>query len=222
MRSPIEIFAAADQRLLRTNRAYTILPTILNAYLLPTLASYFYHNVGIRVILIYAWQLVPIYICVVHWLLSTFVVRDTTKHDRLYNPRADLPALELLSDVLLAVSAVSYQWVRWHSSDPLFLRDIFYRGISNPFKQISSLEQGAATVFRYDCICIWTGALFWLFLLFTDLKRARMLELAWIRLIIYGGMSLVLFGPGATLIAGWMWRERILATKRHWGAVTSS
>ena len=219
--SPIEIFAAADQRLLRTNRAYTVLPTILNAYLLPTLATYFYHSWTTRVMLIYVWQLVPIYICVVHWLLSTFIVRDTTKYDRLHNVRADLPALELLSDVLLAVSAVTYQWVRWYSSDLLFLRDIFYQGISDPFTQILSLEQGAAAILRYNYICMWTGALFWLLLLFKDLKRARMLDLAWMRLLIYGGMTLILFGPGATLMAAWMWRERILATRRHWAAVTT-
>ena len=28
--------------------------------------------------------------------------------------------------------------------------------------------------------------------------------------------------PGATLVAGWAWREEVLASKRHWAAVTKA
>ena len=67
------------------------------------------------------------------------------------------------------------------------------------------------------------GACFlWLLYLFGDLKTAGMFKESLISVIVKGAATLVLAGPGVTLGLGWLWRERILATKWHKNAIVAS
>jgi hypothetical protein len=46
-----------------------------------------------------------------------------------------------------------------------------------------------------------------------------MVQNSWAVLLGAGLLALILVGPGATVLAGWMWREEILANLRHQGDV---
>ncbi len=73
--------------------------------------------------------------------------------------------------------------------------------------------------FSVPNLAIFMPALIWIALLFVDLKRARMLDIGFDKLALMLVASTVILGPGAAVLAGWIWREEVLATKRHWGAV---
>jgi hypothetical protein len=49
-----------------------------------------------------------------------------------------------------------------------------------------------------------------------------MVKESWMQLLLYAVICTAVIGPGATLIAGWAWREEVLASKRHWAAVTQA
>jgi hypothetical protein len=69
-------------------------------------------------------------------------------------------------------------------------------------------------IFAFGSHLVWLGYLFW------DLAVAGMLREGWLRVVGLGVVSLLAFGPGATIGMGWLWREQILATRRHKYALT--
>lgn len=66
---------------------------------------------------------------------------------------------------------------------------------------------------QYDELFTFASSFLWLGYLFFDLKQADMVKQNWEALLVMSGLSLACFGPGATLAAGWLWREEILAEK---------
>jgi hypothetical protein len=60
----------------------------------------------------------------------------------------------------------------------------------------------------------------WLAFLFWDMQKAGMLKEGWLRTVLMGCVLVPLVGPGATLGIGWLFREQILATRRHKDALT--
>lgn len=60
----------------------------------------------------------------------------------------------------------------------------------------------------------------WLALLFWDMKYARMMTKGWFTIAAYAVGSTLVFGPGAMIGLGWLWREDVITHKRHWAAVT--
>ena len=60
-----------------------------------------------------------------------------------------------------------------------------------------------------------SACLLWLLYLFSDMKKAGMLKESFISIVMKGAFTLLLAGPGVAIGLGWLWRERILATKWH-------
>jgi len=54
------------------------------------------------------------------------------------------------------------------------------------------------------------SALMWMIYLFAELKNADYVQQSWVFLLSIGSLTTLCFGPGATLAAGWYWREEIL------------
>jgi hypothetical protein len=69
-------------------------------------------------------------------------------------------------------------------------------------------------VFGMGSVLVWLGYLFW------DLRAAGMLREGWLTVVGLGVVSVFVVGPGATVGLGWLWREQILATRRHNDALT--
>lgn len=205
MWSPIEVYAALDQRLVQMNFARTALPTIIIAALIPILMILASPRGHLTKELLSLWSFLPIILSITHRLFAAFI-KDTTKYDRIYNVKADLPFIRRACITAGVVSAASFQYLMcsWGSLE---------------FLSVASL---LIMVREFQFLSLHLGAMFWLVLLFGDLKKARMIQQSWQILLAYMGASLAVMGPGATLLAGWAWREEVLATKRHWSAVTKA
>lgn len=216
--SAIELFASSDQRLLWVGRARTILPSLLIGYFIPTSLCTFNPDLSKRYSIDLLWRYWPVCMSITHWQLSG-ILNDTTMIDRLNNINADMSSLRVLGGTLLGICAVAFNWMRYKATDKLLLTDIFLLRIES--RSSMGDKEAAITILRYEHLMLLLGAGYWLILLFTDLKRARIVTTSWLRLFMCFSIGTMAIGPAATVMAGWMWREQVLATKRHWAAVLS-
>ncbi|KAI9746304.1 MAG: hypothetical protein M1818_000015 [Claussenomyces sp. TS43310] len=210
VQSPLENYAAADNRMTNVAYAKTILPSIAISYVLPTVAMFAAPSLGARQwINGVFWQPFPIYASLVHRLLASFV-NDTTKDDQCTNPRSDLPYLRWAYRATAAVSAAAYLYVRLAS--PVPLRDVFFQGIRDP-TAVGSLAASIAKSLRYDYLVAFSAGAMWIGLSFRDLKRAGKLRAGWAKIFgVFAGSTLFM-GPGAAMATMWSWREETLAKK---------
>ena len=72
---------------------------------------------------------------------------------------------------------------------------------------------------QWDHVFCFGTALLWLGYLFSDLKHAGMVQQSWFRIVASAALTTVALGPGVAVGLGWLWREDVLANKRHKGAV---
>ena len=199
--SPIERFGALDQRLLQMNYAKTLLPTIVIGAILPAITVTAYPEADFSKSLQFIWPVLPILLVILHRLFASLVI-DSTPFDRFYRVKADLPSIRRAVIPAAVVVAILYNYNRISGTDPQV----------GPLHEVPAILRGIIGAELGGCI--------WIFLLFKDLKKARMVETSWVVLVIGYFVSICLIGSGATLLAGWLWREQTLATKRHWAAVT--
>lgn len=68
---------------------------------------------------------------------------------------------------------------------------------------------------QFDEIFSMGACFLWLLYLYGDMKKAGMMNDSWISIILKGTISLVSLGPGVTVGLGWLYRERLLATRWH-------
>jgi len=199
--SPIHLFGALDQRLLQMNYAKTLLPTVVIGAIFPAITVTAYPEADLSKNLQYLWPVLPLFLVVIHRLFAS-LVNDTTSFDRFYRVKADLPSIRRAVIPVAFVVAALFNYNRVSGTGP----------------HVSSLLEVPAAL--RGIIGAELGGCIWIILLFKDLKKAKMIETSWLVLVIgyFVGVSLV--GSGATLLAGWLWREQTLATKRHWAAVT--
>ncbi|KAE9370063.1 FAD/NAD(P)-binding domain-containing protein [Stipitochalara longipes BDJ] len=199
--SPVDIFGALDQRLLQVNYAKTLLPTILIGAVLPALIVTAYPEAELAKSLHFIWPMLPIALVILHRLFAS-LVKDSTSFDRFYRVKADLPSIRRAVIPTAFVVATLFN----------------YNRISGTGPQVPALNEIPAAL--RGIIGSELGGCIWIVLLFKDLKKARMINTSWLVLLIGYFMAVSLIGSGATLLAAWLWREEILATKRHWAAVT--
>lgn len=201
--SPIEVYAASDQRLLQLNYARTILPSIILTCLLPIVVIISNQQGPLAKSLLSLWSWVPVLLTLCHRLLAA-CIKDTTAHDRLYNTRADLQFIRQSIIITGLVSFVSFQYLVCSMSS----------------EEIPVLYLIKPAAVNHQSFGLQLGGLVWLLLIFRDLKVAGMTTYRWITLLAAVVAGVVFLGPSTTLSVGWLWRENILATKRHRAAIT--
>jgi hypothetical protein len=216
VQSPLSSFAAFDQRLVNVAAASAALPALALAYGLPTLTMFFTPDSSMQLRANAVWQLFPVWLSISHFILRKFTVKDTTQHDRIYQPTTDLPYIRFAMRALAVVSALTFNWVRWQSS--FSLSTVFLRNAFTPPATLD-LVTGAASLLKIDHLLFVLSCFIWLALLFKDLKEAGIMTVSWVRLIAYAVLCIFVCGPGAGIAMGWQWREEMLASKRAIGAV---
>jgi len=72
---------------------------------------------------------------------------------------------------------------------------------------------------QFDYLFCFGSTFLLLGLLFADMKKAGMVKTSWLTLVFSAIATTAIAGPGATIGLGWLWRENVLATKRHKGAI---
>jgi hypothetical protein len=90
-------------------------------------------------------------------------IKDTTQYDRLYNVKADLPFIRHTTIATGVVSFVSFQH---------FIYNMSGRGFS-----LVAVAKYAAKDPQF--LGIQLGGMFWMMLLFGDMKSAKMIEQHW-------------------------------------------
>ncbi|KAL2015409.1 hypothetical protein VTK56DRAFT_5533 [Thermocarpiscus australiensis] len=223
--SPLENFSALDQRLTRLRWARAALPAVLLGYTLPCYLTLLWpapagappQQTTTRQLFLFVWQLYPLYVALALWAVSR-LFRDTTPTDKLYRTRRDLPVMRWYVGAASALSAAVWLWA-WAAGPGYGIRGVFVPG-AVPRDVLPSLTEFTRQFLRWDELFGFGSHLLWLAYLFWDLRSAGMLREGWLRVVVMGIVSLLLVGPGATLGLGWLFREHILATRRHKNALT--
>jgi hypothetical protein len=193
---PIARFRASDLRLTDLSYSRSILPLILIMWHLPVLIYNFELDDGVMALSL---KFSPFVISAAQWLLHrAAIIASTIQLDRLTNVTRDIPILQYTAKTLAVISSAT--WIGTSFSHLLL-------GSSSPATPLSTTE-----------LLLYGSSLLWVLYLFSDLKRAGMIDQSWLVLV---GASSVLLGPAATVALAWSWRETLLATKRHWGAIVT-
>jgi hypothetical protein len=214
--APIENLKSSDMRLGRMNYALVLLPTLILTYYIPAYAMLYWPTLSGRESWLFLWQMFPVWIFLTTRLLSSFF-QDTTVTDRFESPNRDLPIIRYTIGTLVTVSSIVWGFT--------CIRAIFQIGLFGVFipeilpGQTNNLAAFTREFFKFDEIFLFGNTFLWLGLLFWDLKYAGMLMTSWIQLLAYLIGSVLVLGPGATAGLGWLWRENILASKRHRDAI---
>lgn len=87
-------------------------------------------------------------------------------------------------------------------------------------RRMPGLTEFTGQFLRWDEAFGLGAPLVWMGYLFRDLARAGMLPEGWFGVVGAGAACVLALGPGATLGLGWLFREHILATRRHKDALT--
>ncbi|KAL4992934.1 hypothetical protein BDV10DRAFT_180047 [Aspergillus recurvatus] len=124
--TPISAFDAPDMRLTDLSYVRTILPTLLLTHYVPSITAYAGLTPSLRQSAAYAWELLPVWVCLAQEILARYVLSPSTvQQDRLKSPLADLPTIRRTILPLCLVSAVVWQYTLWGSGRVQPLADIF-------------------------------------------------------------------------------------------------
>lgn len=167
--------------------------------------------------LLYLWQLYPVWLALAVWGIGRLFVKDTVASDKLYATQRDLPVMRVYLGAASALAAGVWVWTVWLSGSGGLTGVFVPEGLP---RSMPSFEAFAGQFLRWDEVFGFGSHLLWLGYLFWDLAAAGMLREGWFTAIGLGLISVLLVGPGATLGLGWLWREHILATRRHKDALT--
>lgn len=217
---PIDSFKASDMRLTRIAYTRAVLPALVLAHYLPLYASFLWPSFEGRIYWNFLWQLFPLWIVLLasHVLFSLFP--DTTRQDRIHNVRRDLPVIRT-TVTLLAIHSAALWLHAWYKLgfDAHAMMNVVLPPLHSPQKA-GDLVTFAGEFLRFDSAFLFGNTFLWLGYLFWDIKHAGMLELGWGWILAYAVAAVAMVGPGAAAGMGFLWREEILATRRHWAAVT--
>jgi hypothetical protein len=216
IQSPIENFRARDMRLTSMGYTTSVLPVLILAHYIPNFASFSTHlDPQTRHAWNWIWQPFPIYVSILQYLLKKTVMPDTVVQDRLGNNERDLPTINFTIGSLCALSAATW-WYTLYSA-PYSLATLF-------IPNLAAGQTGDAYVrmfLQFDEIFAVGACFLWLLYLYSDMKKAGMMVDSWTGITLKGMASLVTLGPGVTIGLGWLYREKLLATKWHKDALVA-
>jgi len=208
-----------------THLAYTraVLPALLLSYYLPLFTSFFAPTIYQRISANYLWQLFPLLLSLSSAVLSRFYFPNTTPQDRLTHPTRDLSTIRTTVGITVLFSASA--WLHLLSTLGFSPRAIWEEylptSVMTPPHNSEELLSLAGKILRFDSLFLWANTFLWIAYLFGDMRRAGMLSpSSLVKMLGLVGVGMVLVGPGATAGLAWLWREEILISKRHWGALT--
>lgn len=183
-------------------------------YYIPYLVSYLGPTAEIQRTAIWLFQMSPLWVSLGQWVLAKTIVRSTTlASDRIHNVVRDMKVIRLSIGSLALWSSIS--WLNNVLRAPLSFKQIFWPPGNNAMTFVSQTRK----LFRNDQIFFSLSSLLWVIYFFRDLKKAGMMKTPWIKLSLMLTASTMSLGPGATAAGAWLWREHILATRRHKGAL---
>ena len=214
VQSPVENFRARDLRLTDMGYTATVLPVLILTHYIPNFGAYLsFLDVETRHKWEWIWQPFPIFTSILQIVLKRTIMPDTVKQDRLVNVDGDLPTIHFTILSLCALSAGT--WLYTLARAPFSMLTLFVPDVA----AAQTGDDYIRLFLQFDEIFSMGACFVWLLYLFGDMKKAGMVQDSWLSIILRGAATLALAGPGVTVGLGWLWRERILATKWHKDAV---
>ncbi|KAL1842350.1 hypothetical protein VTJ49DRAFT_5518 [Mycothermus thermophilus] len=225
--TPVELFSALDRRLTNTRVSYASLPAVLLAYLLPFYALCFWPNLVGRQCWLFLWQLYPVWLALVRWGVSKVCLKETMDMDKIQRPLKDLNVMKGYVGGVSVLAAGVWWWavlggMQQAGGLAAVLTSVWNTFVPHglPSWSVGSFERFASEFLRWDQVFAFGSHLAWLAYLFWDMRKVGMLGEGMLKTVILGAVLVPLVGPGATLGIGWLFREHILATRRHKDALT--
>lgn len=210
IQSPIENFRSKDLRLTDMSYTASVLPVLVLAHYIPNFGSFLPSlDPQTRHMWNWIWQPFPVYVSVLQYVLKKTVMPDTVMHDRIHNVNADMRTIQFTIGSLCAFSAGTW-WYTLYAA-PYSWAMLFIPNLAEG----QTGDEYIRMFLQFDEIFSIGACYLWLLYLYGDMKNAGMMTDSWISIILKGAVSLVTLGPGVTVGLGWLYRERLLATKWH-------
>ncbi|KAJ5952082.1 uncharacterized protein N7479_010495 [Penicillium vulpinum] len=213
--TPTSTFDAFDRRLTDLSYTKSILPVLLATHYATFIDAYFSPVMAHRQGAGYLWELFPVWLCLAQAGLARFILPSTLKQDRLDNVTRDLPTIRTIILGLCAVSTAVWQYTIWCSGESLV--NIFVPIFGSV--EGHTFEQLFAEFLKWDQVFFAIPNVFWIGLLFADLRAAGLIHTGWLKIILSALGLTIIGGNGTMLGMMWLYREEILATRRHRTAV---
>ena len=207
-------FKASDMRLTDLSYTRSVLPAMIIGYYIPHFLSFFHTSFAVRHNWNWIWQMFPVWTYLIQLVLKRTAMPDTVEHDRLHNPKRDLSTIRVTVGALIVLSAGV--WIYTLTLSPYSPITLFVPQYEAPKEDWIDIVRNFV---QYDELFCFGGAMLWLGYLFTDLKSAGMVQQSWINIITMAILATLALGPGAATGLGWLWREDVLANRRHKGAI---
>jgi hypothetical protein len=186
-------------------------------YYIPLFSMFQWETNAGRESWLFIWQMFPVWIMLAG-ILSSSIIPDTTASDRINAPQRDLPIIRYTMGTLVVVSSATWIWT--HATSQYSFITLFT--LERLPTQTTDFVSFSREFLKLDEISLLGHTFLWLGYLFWDMKSAGMMQTGWVMILLYFGATLAVLGPGATAGLGWLWRENILATRRHRHAIVSS
>lgn len=214
IQSPIENFRARDMRLTDLSYTASVLPVILLTHYIPNFISFTTAiDPHFRHVANWIWQPFPVWTFILQFVLKKTVMPDTVQEDRIKNPTRDLPVINYTIYSLCAISAATWWYTLYNA--PFSPAELFVPNVA----AMKTGDEYIRLFIQFDEIFSLGAGFVWLLYLFEDLKRAGVMDDSWVGIVGRGVVTLIVAGPGVTIGLGWLWRERLLATKWHKDAI---
>lgn len=193
----------------------TVLPAMVLAYYIPHFyAAALASSPGARMKWNWFWQMFPVWVSLAQQLAKrTGISKNTMRKDCVQNPWRDILWLQTTIGSLIILSAGI--WIYTLCNAPVTVLQLFVPTWPLPTELVANLRNFV----QFDHLFCFGSTFLWLGLLIRDLKAAGMVQTSWVTIIAAVVGLTAAAGPGAAVGAVWLFREHILATKRHKGAV---
>ncbi|CAD6448953.1 adfad4e9-b5e3-45ae-8931-93e470393dc3 [Sclerotinia trifoliorum] len=215
VQSPQENFLALDNRLTNLAFAKTFLPAILLIFLGPSYATWAATDFkAVQWIHDNVWYWYPIYLTILLRVLK-YVVKDTTRLDRLHKPTADLTFLRVIYSICVIICGCFYSCAGL--SNLTSVAASLIQGLQSPIQLVQAGLEANPGVWKAEKSFLYGAAFYWTLLHFADLKFVGKLGKSWLVILVVLLFSTLFAGPGAALLVMWAWREELMA-KKHIGS----
>ncbi|UPK95279.1 hypothetical protein LCI18_006214 [Fusarium solani-melongenae] len=186
-----------------------LLPTIALSYFSSHFPSYFHPSLEARNWWNWIWQLFPVWGSLTMLVISKTISGVSKTRSTKDDSNQELVILRLTVYLLAFISTATWWYVIPNIEGPLsevFMPQYFIESPQEP-------DECLRTIIQYDYVCTYSAGFLWLAYHFSDLEKAGICEVPWIRALAVAGVVGAVVGPGSLFILIWLLREELLASQ---------
>ncbi|KAH7123281.1 hypothetical protein B0J13DRAFT_599065 [Dactylonectria estremocensis] len=209
--TPIEKLLSPSFHLTNWSSCAAILPTVLLAYHVPHLPSFFHTSLEARHWWNWVWQLYPVWGSLAIFLFSKVILPLGARVSPLATTQKHQTNTLRITVGILAVMNVSIYWYTLYNStfsmSEMFVPKYF-------FDKPAEADVALRTIIQYDYLCTFLAGYWWLGLHFRDLQVAGICKVRFVRTICIAAIISGIFSPGTFLLLAWLAREELMASTK--------